>query len=467
SRRVRTETPETLTSLLANTDALHAYSTLRGYTSRTPSGLEVVATLDDPYVQTLDDRDYVTLTGTLRRHYQITLLDPAATGVARALPVVDGLVLVAPASADAARSVALTFEWLDGHGYADLRSRAIVVINGVSRRSLADVDAAEQVARGNCRAIVRVPWDDHIAAARSVIDVKALRQTTRRAHAALAAVVAAHLAARTTEPERRPPRRATAPHPRRRRADERQQARQQAGGPLFRRSRAAQRHRSLGLLPPAHDLLRVLHPGGTGGPGHQHHDRAGRDPDERRRGAPAHRPPHLPGRGVGDPARRHLRLRPRLVRLPRRDVPARVGQGLLDQGGLPGGAPGAARSARPALPGRVRAAVRRLPAHRTGPRPGGRRRRRPGDRPLDRPGRTPRPGAGRQLPARPPRPRRRTGLAAAARRHRHHRGAPRVGRGPPPLGPRRDRGARRRRDPQRTLPPAPGTGRWRSVRVVP
>src|SRR5690606_38467279 len=161
SRRIRTETPETLTSLLANTDALHAYSTLRDYTSRTPSGLEVVATLDDPYVQTLDDRDYVTLTGTLRRHYQIILLDPAATGVARALPVVDGLVLVAPASADAARSVALTFEWLDGHGYTDLRSRSIVVINGVSRRSLTDVDAAEQVARGNCRAIVRIPWDDH------------------------------------------------------------------------------------------------------------------------------------------------------------------------------------------------------------------------------------------------------------------------------------------------------------------
>ncbi|MBO2529624.1 MAG: chromosome partitioning protein [Thermobifida sp.] len=193
SRRIRTETPETLTSLLANTDALHAYSTLRDYTSRTPSGLEVVATLDDPYVQTLDDRDYVTLTGTLRRHYQIILLDPAATGVARALPVVDGLVLVAPASADAARSVALTFEWLDGHGYTDLRSRSIVVINGVSRRSLTDVDAAEQVARGNCRAIVRIPWDDHIASAQSVIEVRSLRHTTRRAYAALAAVVADHL----------------------------------------------------------------------------------------------------------------------------------------------------------------------------------------------------------------------------------------------------------------------------------
>jgi MinD-like ATPase involved in chromosome partitioning or flagellar assembly len=87
----------------------------------------------------------------------------------------------------------LTFEWLDGHGYTDLRSRSIVVINGVSRRSLTDVDAAEQVARGNCRAIVRIPWDDHIASAQSVIEVRSLRHTTRRAYAALAAVVADHL----------------------------------------------------------------------------------------------------------------------------------------------------------------------------------------------------------------------------------------------------------------------------------
>ncbi|QBI52533.1 conjugal transfer protein [Streptomonospora litoralis] len=188
SRRIRTETPETLTSLLANADAVHSYAGLRRYTSRTPTGLEVVATLDDPYVQTLDDRDYAGLAGLLERHYEVTVLDPAATGVARALPVADGMVLVAPASEDAARAVAMTFEWLDGHGYAALRSTAVVVINGVSKRSLADVDAAEQVARGRCRAIVRVPWDDHLAAGKSV-DVAALRSTTRRAHAALGGVL--------------------------------------------------------------------------------------------------------------------------------------------------------------------------------------------------------------------------------------------------------------------------------------
>ncbi|MFC7326781.1 TcpE family conjugal transfer membrane protein [Marinactinospora rubrisoli] len=192
SRRIRTETPETLTSLLANAEDVHGYLAMRGYTSQSSSGLEVVATLDDPYVQTLDDRDYAGLTGLLERFYEVTLLDPAATGVARALPIADALVLVAPASADAARAVAMTFEWLDGHGYAHLRAKAVMVVNGVSKRSLADVDAAEQVARGRCRAIVRVPWDDHLATARGVVDVgetAALRATTRRAHAALGGVL--------------------------------------------------------------------------------------------------------------------------------------------------------------------------------------------------------------------------------------------------------------------------------------
>ncbi|GAA4944548.1 hypothetical protein GCM10023224_29540 [Streptomonospora halophila] len=188
SRRIRTETPETVTSLLANADRVHGYAAMRRYTSRAATGLEVVATLDDPYVQTLDDRDYAGLAGLLERFYEITVLDPAATGVARSLPAADGMVLVAPASEDAARAVAMTFEWLDGHGYSALRSTAVVVINGVSKRSLADVDAAEQVARGRCRAIVRVPWDDHLAAGK-VVDVGALRPTTRRAHGALGGVL--------------------------------------------------------------------------------------------------------------------------------------------------------------------------------------------------------------------------------------------------------------------------------------
>ncbi len=98
-----------------------------------------------------------------------------------------------PANADAERAVSMTFDWLDGNGHGALRARSVLVVNGVSKRSLPDVDAAERVARGRCRAIVRIPWDDHLGSAQSVIEVRSLRHTTRRAYAALGAVVADHL----------------------------------------------------------------------------------------------------------------------------------------------------------------------------------------------------------------------------------------------------------------------------------
>jgi len=37
-----------------------------------------------------------------------------------------------------------------------------MVMNGVSRRSMAVVEQAECVCAGRCRAIVRVPWDDQM-----------------------------------------------------------------------------------------------------------------------------------------------------------------------------------------------------------------------------------------------------------------------------------------------------------------
>ncbi|RKS10797.1 MinD-like ATPase involved in chromosome partitioning or flagellar assembly [Nocardiopsis sp. Huas11] len=189
SRRVGAQSPETLTALLANADSVEDYAHMRAYASRAGTGLEVVQTLDDPYVQTLDERDYTQLTRLLGGFYSVTLLDPAATGVARSLPGADGLVLVAPASADAERAVSMTFDWLDGNGYGALRANSVLVVNGVSKRSLGDVDAAERVARGRCRAIVRIPWDDHLGSSYTKIDVGALRPATKRAHGALGRVL--------------------------------------------------------------------------------------------------------------------------------------------------------------------------------------------------------------------------------------------------------------------------------------
>jgi MinD-like ATPase involved in chromosome partitioning or flagellar assembly len=163
---------------------------MRRYTSSAKSGLDVIAAGRNP-LQALDDRDYALAIRTLDRFYSITLLDAAAAIVARVLSYADQLVLVAPANGDAPRAVGMTFEWLDGHGYDELRSRAVTVINGVSRRSLDDVVQAESVARGRCRALVRIPWDDHLSLDRAPRnELKSLRAPTRRAYLALAGVVA-------------------------------------------------------------------------------------------------------------------------------------------------------------------------------------------------------------------------------------------------------------------------------------
>jgi MinD-like ATPase involved in chromosome partitioning or flagellar assembly len=201
ARRTRTETRETLTSLITHAEQVTGYQMMRRYTSVSKSGLEVVAAGKNP-VQALDDRDYALAMRTLDRFYSITLLDAAAAVVARVLPYADQIVLVAPASSDAPRAVAMTFEWLDGHGYEGLRAKAVTVINGVSRRSMDDVEHAESVARGRCRALVRIPWDDHLSLDRAPRnELRTLRAPTRKAYIALGGVVAGGL---VQVPERYP-----------------------------------------------------------------------------------------------------------------------------------------------------------------------------------------------------------------------------------------------------------------------
>uniref|UniRef100_UPI003522C828 MinD/ParA family ATP-binding protein n=1 Tax=Actinomadura fibrosa TaxID=111802 RepID=UPI003522C828 len=199
ARRTRSETNETLTGLITRADQVGSLTAMRRYTSQAKSGLDVIAAGKNP-LQALDDRDYAVAIRTIDKFYSVTLLDAAAAVVARVLPYADQIVLVAPASADAPRAVAMTFEWLDGHGYEELRSRAVTVINGVSRRSMDDVEQAEAVARGRCRALVRIPWDDHLSMDRAPRnELKSLRAPTRRAYLALAGVVAGGF---TVVPER-------------------------------------------------------------------------------------------------------------------------------------------------------------------------------------------------------------------------------------------------------------------------
>jgi hypothetical protein len=156
----------------------------------------------------LDGDDFQRLADVLAERYLLTMIDPAASGLTRVLSAADLLVLVAPASPDAATSLANTQQWLGAHGHGELAARAVTVVNGVSRRTRDDVLRAESVARGRCRAIVRVPWDDLLSSHPGTHRQTTLQPQTRLAYTALAGVLVTGLAAPSPSlspvPERNP-----------------------------------------------------------------------------------------------------------------------------------------------------------------------------------------------------------------------------------------------------------------------
>jgi MinD-like ATPase involved in chromosome partitioning or flagellar assembly len=145
----------------------------------------------------------------LASRYTLTLADPGASAVARVLPAADQLILVAPASPDAPNAIGMTLEWLSAHGHGALSASAILLLNGVSQRSTPHAEQAEQVVSGRCRAIVRVPWDDHLAEPQNERGIREsledtggapselgrLRPAVLQAYTALAGVLVSALAA--------------------------------------------------------------------------------------------------------------------------------------------------------------------------------------------------------------------------------------------------------------------------------
>jgi len=175
--------------------------------SRTRSRLDVICQDADAEGGAMPGLQYERLVAVLASRYMLTLADPGAPVVAKMLAGAGQLVLVAPASPDAARAVSMTCEWLSGHGNAALAKHSLAVLNGVSQRSVQHAEQAELVLRGRCRAIVRVPWDDHLAqpeAERGIRDnleaadgqarLARLRPAVLQAYTALAGVLVSALA---------------------------------------------------------------------------------------------------------------------------------------------------------------------------------------------------------------------------------------------------------------------------------
>jgi hypothetical protein len=137
-----------------------AVPSLTGSEPPGPTRLEVV-TRETAAVAGQED-DVTKIFELLSGRYPITLTDPGAATVPRVLAAASQLIMVAPASQDAATALASTREWLEAHGHSELADDSIIVLNGVSRHTMRHVEQAEALARGRCRAIIRVPWDDSL-----------------------------------------------------------------------------------------------------------------------------------------------------------------------------------------------------------------------------------------------------------------------------------------------------------------
>jgi putative peptide zinc metalloprotease protein len=195
AHRMRRETTNTVTSLLAERDWITRYADMRGFTSQAPdTRLEVVASDDDPRItQALGEEDYRRAIEILDRHYNLVLVD-TGTGILDSaiqgiLAEADQLVVVMPPALDGARVAAMTLDWLEEHNYADLVSDAVAVVNAVHGKGQLEIERIEEHFASRCKGVIRIPWDPVLQAGAHTA-LSDLGQPTRDAYLELASMVA-------------------------------------------------------------------------------------------------------------------------------------------------------------------------------------------------------------------------------------------------------------------------------------
>ena len=193
--KIPRETTATVRHLLRDASRITKYSDVRAYTSQSPARLEVLASEQDPAVsEAFSEDDYRRTVALLEHFYNIVLTD-CGTGLMHSamkgvLDEANQLVLVSSGSVDGAQTSAATLDWLEAHGYRDLVAKSVCVINSVRPKSgKVDLDKLSAHFQQRCRAVVRLPFDEHLEEG-AEIALDQLAPETRLALLELAAVVA-------------------------------------------------------------------------------------------------------------------------------------------------------------------------------------------------------------------------------------------------------------------------------------
>ena len=194
AERVGRTSGKTVRDLVRARGDVHGFNDISQIVARDHTRLDVLASDADPHVsEAFSDADYRDVAEVAAHFYSVVLTD-TGTGIVHSvmeatLEHADELVIVAGLSVDEARLASETLTWLESNGYAERVRSAVVVLN-TSRPGAALVRADELDAhfRSRVRAVVRLPYDPHIASG-SAISFRDLQPETRDAARELAAIV--------------------------------------------------------------------------------------------------------------------------------------------------------------------------------------------------------------------------------------------------------------------------------------
>lgn len=194
AERIARSSGKTVRDLVRARGDIVGYNDLSSIVTRDETRLDVLASDSDPRVsEAFSDRDYIDVASLAAHYYSIVLTD-TGTGIVHSvmgatLDLADQLVIVTGLSVDEARLASETLTWLETNGYADQVRAAVVVLNATRPGTpMVRADELQQHFRTRVRAVVRVPYDAHIATG-SAISFRDLQPKTRQASRELAATV--------------------------------------------------------------------------------------------------------------------------------------------------------------------------------------------------------------------------------------------------------------------------------------
>lgn len=201
AERISKSTRFTVRDVVNRAAAIDGFTDFSTMVSRDVTRLDVLASDSDPMLsEAFNEGDYNVVADMAARYYSVVLTD-CGTGIVHSvmrptLQRASGLVVVSGGSVDEARLASETLTWLEANGYGELVRNSVVALNTATQATqLVKLDEIEQHFKTRVRAVVRVPYDEALAAG-SVIKFKELKKGTQQAARELAALVVDGLSAK-------------------------------------------------------------------------------------------------------------------------------------------------------------------------------------------------------------------------------------------------------------------------------